>query len=73
MILKLFPPPVSRVVAPRCRMDDPLIWGTLPLSAIFSPPEYVRHALGSADICFTNPYIHIPPRPKGPPGFFSTI
>lgn len=36
-----------------CRMDDPLIWGTLPLSYAFSPKD-LRWSLGSYDICFQN-------------------
>ncbi|KAF1961765.1 hypothetical protein CC80DRAFT_531584 [Byssothecium circinans] len=34
-------------------MDDPIIWGILPLSYLFSP-ENMRWGLGSYDLCFTN-------------------
>lgn len=40
-----------------CRMDDPIIWGTLPLrdSKILAPFNR-RWAFGSHDICFSNRY-----------------
>jgi monolysocardiolipin acyltransferase len=36
------------------RLDDPLLWGTLP-SRIFGDPKKIRWALGAADILYTNP------------------
>ena len=36
-----------------CRMDDPLIWGVLPISYTFNPSN-LRWSLGSYDICFQN-------------------
>ncbi|BFZ59719.1 Lyso-phosphatidylcholine acyltransferase [Saitoella coloradoensis] len=35
-------------------VDDPLLWGTLPLRTVFKGPSYSRYSLGSADICYTN-------------------
>jgi len=34
-------------------MDDPILWGTLPLSYLFNPDNF-RWGLGSYDLCFTN-------------------
>ncbi|KAF1917489.1 hypothetical protein BDU57DRAFT_513778 [Ampelomyces quisqualis] len=34
-------------------MDDPLLWGVLPMSYIFNPDNH-RWGLGSYDLCFTN-------------------
>ncbi|KAF1942868.1 hypothetical protein EJ02DRAFT_453964 [Clathrospora elynae] len=34
-------------------MDDPILWGTLPLSYLFNP-DSMRWGLGSYDLCFTN-------------------
>jgi hypothetical protein len=36
-----------------CRMDDPILWGILPLSYMFNP-DNLRWGLGSYDLCFTN-------------------
>jgi hypothetical protein len=36
-------------------MDDPILWGILPLSYLFSPSN-MRWGLGSYDLCFTNKY-----------------
>lgn len=36
-----------------CRMDDPILWGILPLSYMFNPDNH-RWGLGSYDLCFTN-------------------
>lgn len=38
-----------------CRVDDPLIWGVLPLRYAFDPSNH-RWSLGSYDICFQNKY-----------------
>jgi monolysocardiolipin acyltransferase len=35
------------------RLDDPMIWGIMPLSYMFSP-DSLRWGLGSYDLCFTN-------------------
>jgi hypothetical protein len=35
------------------RMDDPILWGILPLSYMFNP-DNLRWGLGSYDLCFTN-------------------
>lgn len=56
------PPPASACVLctfssprrPLRSIDDPLIWGTLPLAHLLRRPASHRHALGSADICFTS-------------------
>jgi monolysocardiolipin acyltransferase len=37
------------------RMDDPILWGILPLSYMFNPDNH-RWGLGSYDLCFTNKY-----------------
>lgn len=37
------------------RVDDPLLWGVLPLSYAFDPSNH-RWSLGSYDICFQNKY-----------------
>jgi hypothetical protein len=37
------------------RLDDPLIWGILPMSYYFNP-DNMRWGLGSYDLCFTNKY-----------------
>jgi hypothetical protein len=37
------------------RMDDPILWGILPLSYMFNP-DNLRWGLGSYDLCFTNKY-----------------
>ncbi|KAL7274943.1 Lyso-phosphatidylcholine acyltransferase [Rhizina undulata] len=37
-------------------VDDPLMWGFLPLSYVFSPNN-LRYGLGSHDICFKNPIL----------------
>ncbi|KIN07417.1 hypothetical protein OIDMADRAFT_36919 [Oidiodendron maius Zn] len=37
-------------------LDDPLIWGSLPLSYAFSPKD-LRWSLGSYDICFKNKFL----------------
>jgi hypothetical protein len=37
------------------RMDDPMLWGILPLSYMFNP-DNLRWGLGSYDLCFTNKY-----------------
>ncbi|KAF1830906.1 hypothetical protein BDW02DRAFT_641855 [Decorospora gaudefroyi] len=34
-------------------MDDPILWGILPLSYLFTP-DNLRWGLGSYDLCFTN-------------------
>jgi monolysocardiolipin acyltransferase len=34
-------------------MDDPILWGILPLSYMFNP-DNLRWGLGSYDLCFTN-------------------
>ncbi|KAI8990917.1 acyltransferase-domain-containing protein [Mycotypha africana] len=34
-------------------LDDPVLWGVLPLSVLFSP-ERMRWVLGAADICYTS-------------------
>ncbi|KAH8688043.1 hypothetical protein GQ44DRAFT_720804 [Phaeosphaeriaceae sp. PMI808] len=34
-------------------MDDPILWGILPLSYLFNP-DNLRWGLGSYDLCFTN-------------------
>ena len=47
-------PPVSNHISV---LDDPMMWGVLP-QRYFYPPEHMRHALGSADICFTNALSH---------------
>jgi monolysocardiolipin acyltransferase len=36
-------------------MDDPILWGILPLSYMFNP-DNLRWGLGSYDLCFTNKY-----------------
>jgi monolysocardiolipin acyltransferase len=36
-----------------CRLDDPVVWGILPLSYAFDPSN-LRWTLGAADICFAN-------------------
>lgn len=36
-----------------CSMDDPILWGILPLSYMFNP-DNLRWGLGSYDLCFTN-------------------
>lgn len=36
-----------------CSLDDPLIWGILPIRYMFSP-ENLRWSLGAHDICFQN-------------------
>lgn len=41
------------------RMDDPILWGILPLSYMFSPQNH-RWGLGSYDLCFTNKYANLP-------------
>lgn len=38
------------------RMDDPILWGILPLAYIFTP-DNLRWGLGSYDLCFTNKYV----------------
>jgi monolysocardiolipin acyltransferase len=38
-------------------MDDPIIWGVLPLSYMFNPDNH-RWGLGSYDLCFTNKCDH---------------
>jgi hypothetical protein len=38
------------------RMDDPILWGILPLSYMFNP-DNLRWGLGSYDLCFTNKYV----------------
>lgn len=38
------------------RLDDPLIWGILPLRYAFNP-ENLRWGLGAHDICFKNKYV----------------
>ncbi len=38
-----------------CRIDDPLIWGVLPMHYAFNPSNH-RWSLGSYDICFQNRY-----------------
>jgi monolysocardiolipin acyltransferase len=35
------------------RMDDPLIWGILPLANMFDP-QSLRWGLGAHDICYKN-------------------
>ena len=35
------------------RLDDPMIWGILPVSYMFNP-DNMRWGLGSYDLCFTN-------------------
>lgn len=37
-------------------MDDPILWGILPLSYMFNP-DNLRWGLGSYDLCFTNKYV----------------
>ena len=37
-------------------LDDPLLWGILPVRVIVNPYK-TRWALGASDICFTNRYI----------------
>ena len=36
-------------------MDDPILWGILPLSYMFNP-DNLRWGLASYDLCFTNKY-----------------
>jgi hypothetical protein len=36
-------------------MDDPLVWGILPVGYLFNP-DNLRWGLGSYDLCFTNKY-----------------
>jgi monolysocardiolipin acyltransferase len=36
-------------------MDDPILWGILPLSYVFTP-DNLRWGLASYDLCFTNKY-----------------
>jgi hypothetical protein len=36
-------------------MDDPILWGILPLSYMFTP-DNLRWGLASYDLCFTNKY-----------------
>jgi hypothetical protein len=38
------------------RLDDPLIWGVLPLVPYGSDPSNHRWGLGAHDICFKNQY-----------------
>jgi monolysocardiolipin acyltransferase len=38
-----------------CRMDDPILWGILPLKYLISSSN-MRWGLGSYDLCFTNKY-----------------
>ena len=40
------------------RMDDPILWGILPLPYIFNP-DNLRWGLGSYDLCFTNKYVSL--------------
>jgi len=44
---------------PDSRLDDPVIWGLLPLSYAFNPSN-LRWTLGAHDICFKNRYAEIP-------------
>ncbi|CAG8748419.1 16324_t:CDS:2, partial [Acaulospora morrowiae] len=37
-------------------IDDPLIWGSLPLR-VFSSRDRLRWALGAQEICFTTPFL----------------
>jgi hypothetical protein len=39
------------------RMDDPILWGILPLSYMFNPENH-RWGLASHDLCFTNKYAY---------------
>lgn len=41
-------------------MDDPILWGILPLSYMFSP-DNLRWGLASYDLCFTNKYAALLP------------
>jgi monolysocardiolipin acyltransferase len=41
------------------RMDDPILWGILPLSYMFNPENH-RWGLASHDLCFTNKYAYPP-------------
>jgi hypothetical protein len=38
-------------------MDDPILWGILPVSYMLNPNNH-RWGLGSYDLCFTNKYGH---------------
>jgi hypothetical protein len=38
------------------RVDDPLIWGTLPFRTILNR-DRVRWTLGAQEICFKTPYV----------------
>ncbi len=38
------------------RVDDPFVWGVLPLSYAFDPTN-LRWGLGAHDICFKNQYV----------------
>lgn len=49
---RLFPPPQSLTLS-SIRVDDPLIWGVLPISLAFQPWN-LRWGLGAHDICFKN-------------------
>lgn len=40
------------------RMDDPLMWGLLPISYVLSPRD-IRYGLGSHDICFKNKWVYL--------------
>lgn len=40
-------------------IDDPLLWGVLPVRYLFSP-DNMRWTLGSHDICFKNKYVSRP-------------
>ncbi|KAI9815437.1 MAG: hypothetical protein M1827_002571 [Pycnora praestabilis] len=62
------------------RIDDPLIWGSLPFRYHFSPENH-RWTLASYDICFTNKYDRLPnpfvetanfsPLPRATSAFFT--
>ena len=41
-----------------CSLDDPLIWGFLPMRFFFNPTR-MRWSLGSYDICFQGRYVTI--------------
>lgn len=43
---------ISRMPA-TCRLDDPLMWGVLPLRYAFNPSN-MRWGLGAHDICYKN-------------------
>ncbi|RUP45989.1 acyltransferase-domain-containing protein [Jimgerdemannia flammicorona] len=43
-------------VANHCSvMDDPILWGLMPLRSFLKCPQRMRWVLAAADVCFTNP------------------